>query len=200
MSKTFKTPKGTELPVLVLKGKDYVQVAHRIVWMREEHPEWGIETTFIQLESTHAIAHATIRDAAGRILAQATKTETPGGFSDYVEKAETGAVGRALAFCGYGTQFAPDMDEGERLVDSPIRTQPTTPNGPQEPTSPPTARIATPPISEPQRVRLRALQNKAKMPDAKLKELIEGFGFDSSKDITRGAMYDAICKQVENYR
>ena len=36
------------------------------------------------------------------------------------EKAETKAVGRALAMLGYGTQFAPELDEGERIVDSPV--------------------------------------------------------------------------------
>ncbi len=31
----------------------------------------------------------------------------------------TGAVGRALAYCGYGTQFAPELEEGNRLADAP---------------------------------------------------------------------------------
>ena len=47
--------------------------------------------------------------------------ETARGFPDYVEKAETGAIGRALGVLGYGTQFAPEFDEGtERIVDSPM--------------------------------------------------------------------------------
>jgi hypothetical protein len=37
-----------------------------------------------------------------------------------MEKAETGAIGRALALIGYGTQFAPEMDEEDRIVDSPV--------------------------------------------------------------------------------
>jgi hypothetical protein len=41
-------------------------------------------------------------------------------------KAETKAVGRALAMLGYGTQFAPEMDEGERIVDSPVAKPPCT--------------------------------------------------------------------------
>ena len=44
MHKTFKTPKGTELPLLDLRGKDYLMVAHRLVWFREEHSDWTIET------------------------------------------------------------------------------------------------------------------------------------------------------------
>ena len=38
---------------------------------------------------------------------------------DYFEKAETKAIGRALAMLGYGTQFAPELDEAERVVDTP---------------------------------------------------------------------------------
>lgn len=34
------------------------------------------------------------------------------------------AVGRALAMLGYGTQFAPELDEGDRIVDSPIPAKP----------------------------------------------------------------------------
>jgi hypothetical protein len=56
-------------------------------------------------------------------MAQAHKAEnkTGDGFKDYLEKAETGAIGRALAMCGYGTQFTGDeLDEGVRIVDAPV--------------------------------------------------------------------------------
>jgi hypothetical protein len=42
------------------------------------------------------------------------------GFPDYIEKAETGAIGRALAMCGYGTLQAPEFDEQDRLADMPV--------------------------------------------------------------------------------
>jgi hypothetical protein len=41
-------------------------------------------------------------------------------FSVYIEKAETGSIGRALAMCGYGTLQAPEFDEQERLADAPV--------------------------------------------------------------------------------
>jgi hypothetical protein len=118
---TFKTPKGTELPMLDLRGKPYLQVAHRLVWFREEHEDWGIETEFLTTSDSEqrAICSARIKDASGRIIATATKQEQARDFPDFIEKAETGAIGRALALCGYGTQFAPELDEGERIVDSP---------------------------------------------------------------------------------
>lgn len=117
----FKTAKGTELPVMDLKGKDYLEVKWRIVWFREEHPNWSIETEAVHRGVSDAIFRATIRDDQGRILAVSHKSETKQGFEDFIEKAETGAIGRALALCGYGTQFcADDLDEGSRLADSPI--------------------------------------------------------------------------------
>lgn len=120
--KTTKTPKGTILPLMNLKGKDYLQVAHRLVWFREQEPDAGIETTYLTLTEDHAVVQARIlRD--GRVVSTGTKRETKKDFPDFTEKAETGAVGRALAMLGYGTQFTlPDLDEGSRLADSPVDT------------------------------------------------------------------------------
>lgn len=122
--KTFKTPKGTELPMADIKGKDYLQVAHRLVWFREDHPNWTISTELVEAntEKQYVIFRATIKDETDRIIATAHKVETKAGFSDYLEKAETGSVGRALAMCGYGTQFAPELDEAERLADAPTQS------------------------------------------------------------------------------
>lgn len=130
--KTWKTSKGTELQIMSIKGKDYLQVAQRLVWFREEKPLWSIETSIQsvtedqQSQATRpvilgCIAKALIKDESGRILSVAHKYEDPKGFDDFREKAETGAIGRALALLGYGTQFCADeLDEGERLADSPI--------------------------------------------------------------------------------
>jgi len=117
---SVKTKAGTELPLLNLKGKDYLQVAHRILWAREEMPDIGIETEIVSHDDDKSIVRATIRDASGRVLATATKHETRQGFGDHLEKAETGAIGRALALIGFGTQFAVELDEGERVVDAPL--------------------------------------------------------------------------------
>lgn len=102
-----------------IKGKDYLQVAHRLVWFREERKEWSIETE-VNRQKDETFAKAIIRNESGRIMAIAHKFEDKAGFSDHAEKAETGAVGRALALCGFGTQFSPDLDEGSRLADSPV--------------------------------------------------------------------------------
>lgn len=123
--KTVKTPKGTELPVISLKGKDYLQVAHRLQWFNETETNFNIETNIIRAEKDESIIQAKIcvTNAAGMVVksASATKREDAKGFGDHLEKAETGAIGRALALLGYGTQFAiADLDEGTRLADSPV--------------------------------------------------------------------------------
>jgi hypothetical protein len=70
-------------------------------------------------------------------MAKGTKMETAGGFPSYIEAAETGAIGRALAVCGYGTQFAPDLDElsSGKIVDSPLPNNVRAPYISQLPTS-----------------------------------------------------------------
>ena len=81
-----------------------------------------------------AVFKASVYDGEDRLLATATKMETAKGFADYLEKAETGAIGRALALAGYGTQFAPELLETDggpptqpsQMVDSgrrPVQSQ-----------------------------------------------------------------------------
>lgn len=105
-----------------LKGKQYLQVMWRLVWFREEHPDFGIKTELVRFdpERAHAIFHCEITDANGMLLSSGYGSESARDFGDFIEKAETKAVGRALAMLGYGTQFAPELDEGERIVDSPV--------------------------------------------------------------------------------
>ena len=105
-----------------IKGKDYLEVKWRLVWFREDHPDYEIDTEFIVLDIDQGVAvcRAVIKDNESRQLACGTKTEYKASFFDYVEKSETGAIGRALAALGYGTQFAPELEEGDRIVDSPI--------------------------------------------------------------------------------
>lgn len=117
---SVKTAKGTELPLLDLKGKNYLEVKWRIVWFREEKPEWSIETEFPVLTDETAVAKAIVRNEQGRVISTGHKREDRSHFPDHSEKAESGAIGRALALIGYGTQFAAELEEGERIVDSPV--------------------------------------------------------------------------------
>lgn len=123
---TFKTSKGTELPTMNLKGKPYLQVAHRFVALNDDVPRFNIRTNFLLINENETVCQAEVVlcSEIGEALkvATATKRETKKDFNDHTEKAETGAIGRALAMLGFGTQFAQaDLDEGERIVDSPVQ-------------------------------------------------------------------------------
>lgn len=136
-------------------NKDYLPVQWRLVWFRSVCPEGTIETEMVHLdldreteEETMAwnsekrrnektikhangfvIFRAVIKDGKGG-MATGTKSEKAASFSDFLEKAETGAIGRALAALGYGTQFAPELNEEHRIVDSPVgRTSSSEHNG-----------------------------------------------------------------------
>jgi hypothetical protein len=99
---------------------DYLPVAARIAWFRKDHPYWSIITEVEQLADKAVVMKATIKDMLGQVIATARKKETEAGFPDYIEKAETGAIGRALAMCGYGTLQGPEFDEQDRLADAPV--------------------------------------------------------------------------------
>lgn len=110
-----------------LKGKNYLQVMWRLVWFREDKPLWNIDTKLESLTDNHAVFSAKIYDENGVQKSAGYGSESVKDFRDFIEKAETKAVGRALAMLGYGTQFAPEMDEGERIVDSPVPKKPEAP-------------------------------------------------------------------------
>jgi len=117
---SFKTPQGKELPLLDLHGKAYLQVAYRIVWFRDAQPGWGIVTHLLEKTQDYALFRAEIVNESGKVMSTGTQDCYAKEFNDYVAKAETSAIGRALAHCGFGTAHAPDIDEGERLADAPV--------------------------------------------------------------------------------
>jgi len=126
-------------------SKDYLPVQWRLVWFRELCPQGTIDTEEVEVDldremeeevfvwnaerrrsekvvkraKGYARFRATISDGKGG-RATGTKSECAASFPDYIEKAETGAIGRALAALGYGTQFAPELNEEHRIVDSPV--------------------------------------------------------------------------------
>ncbi len=136
-------------------SKDYLQVQWRLVWFRSACPHGTIETEMLHLDIDRdteeeafmwnaekrrsekvikhakgfAIFRAIVKDGQGGV-ATGTKSERAASFPDFIEKAETGAIGRALAALGYGTQFTGDeWEEAHRIVDSPVDRQPLSVNG-----------------------------------------------------------------------
>lgn len=105
-------------------GKLYAPVYVRIALFRQDHPVadgWGITAEIVSTDENSCLSRANITDPDGRVVATGHKREHKAHFPDFEEKSLTGAVGRALLMAGYGTQYALDeLDEGERIVDTPI--------------------------------------------------------------------------------
>ncbi|ABU96996.1 hypothetical protein P74p46 [Thermus phage P74-26] len=128
-----------------LKGKKYLQVAYRILWLNETEPRFDLHTELVKetewedrgRKVREAVFKATVTlfDEQGQVKKRVVGwgSETSTDFGDFREKAETKAIGRALALAGFGTQFAvADFDEGEdtspvdgtkgpNLADSPVK-------------------------------------------------------------------------------
>src|SRR3989337_1099394 len=92
-----------------LNGRDYLEVKWRLLWLRTERPDAVISTEMVRHEAGLALFRALVRLPEGG-EASGWGSETSSDFTDYIEKAETKALGRALAALGYGTQFCEDFD------------------------------------------------------------------------------------------
>jgi hypothetical protein len=91
--------------------------------MRDQHPDATIETQLVSHSDNTAVFRAMVSIPGGG-SATGWGSESAGDFRDYLEKAETKAIGRALAALGFGTQFCPDFEFGAaagRVVDAPVK-------------------------------------------------------------------------------
>jgi hypothetical protein len=91
-----------------IHGKMYVTVHERVAAFRDECPGWAIESDLLKIDDNSVIIKATIKDDTGRIRSTGIATEdrrsSKINSTNYVECCETSAVGRALAFLGYGIE------------------------------------------------------------------------------------------------
>jgi hypothetical protein len=130
-----------------LNGKrgpqDYLEVKWRLVWLHDAEPQYSIDTEVVELTATRCVCKARVSvysadngspdfrygDVQFTRSAVGIGSETAQDFGDFIEKAQTKAIGRALAMLGFGTQFA-DADgfDGEaaagRIVDAPVDPRP----------------------------------------------------------------------------
>ncbi|HEV2460426.1 MAG TPA: hypothetical protein VGS80_18890 [Ktedonobacterales bacterium] len=117
--------------LIQLKGRDYLTVQSRLLWfIRDQRAliasglatmAYVVRSELVEMDRTDNWAHykTYVRDVLGN---EATMygSESAQDFADYAEKASTKSLGRALLALGYGTAFASEMDEGARVVDSPV--------------------------------------------------------------------------------
>ena len=93
---------------MVLLDGDRETTAEGFVWNEEKRRNERVT----KRANGYCVMKATITDGLGG-HASAYKSEGAAGFPDYIEKAETGAVGRALIMLGYGLEHsADDLAEG----------------------------------------------------------------------------------------
>jgi hypothetical protein len=121
--------------LMSLKGKDYLNVQNRLLWFIRDQRDmiasglattsYVIRTELVDLDREVGWAHfrTTVRDVLGNESVM-YGSESARDFPDFIEKASTKSLGRALLALGYGAAFAPEIDEGERIVDSPIERRP----------------------------------------------------------------------------
>jgi hypothetical protein len=177
--------------LMTLKGKDYLEVKWRLVWVRDEHPDAVISTDLIAHSDTHAIFKATVVLPNGA-SATGYGSEDTKGFPDFLEKAETKALGRALAALGYGTQFCDDMVySAEQVVDAPVALREV-----------PAAASAPPDVAK-ANARLHAVAGKYGITHDDLHNWAVDKGYQSVKRATAAQMTrmaDAIERKPEDAR
>ena len=104
-----------------LRGKQYLEVAWRLVWFRDAHPTGSIITTMLSTEPLVmrcevVVDGVVIATGHGSADSQGRKVVWSGRE---IEKAETASIGRALAAAGFGTQFSGEYDDADHPADSP---------------------------------------------------------------------------------
>jgi hypothetical protein len=141
------------------KPRLYLEVKYRLVWLREQEPDAQITTEMLHLDLEKEVTaevsewnnntgrmEKVVKHAKGLVIFKATvklpsraigtgtKMENAAAFGDFLEKAESGAIGRALASLGFGTQFVGDeLAEGTRIVDAPVTRPSYDPDKPSTP-------------------------------------------------------------------
>jgi len=154
---------------------DYLDVKWRIVWFRTEHPNGSIATRLMSDPGVSpAVVQATVTLENG-VTATGFGQCGEDDWSDWLEKAETRAIGRALALLGYGTQFCEDFDE--IISDSPVESPQTRSAGGQQAALP-----STDPMTPNQQKYLFSLAREAGIPNDELDEIVhERFGHGVSE-------------------
>lgn len=115
--------------VVLYEKNPYMLIPGRLLWFRHKHPKGQVVTHALEISREYAAMRAEVCSEAGYVLASGHGTGMPQArkFGDtHAEKAETMAIGRALAMAGFGLAalgFHSDseFDLGDRLDVAPAR-------------------------------------------------------------------------------
>lgn len=174
--------------LIVTKGsreRNYLQVKHRLQLLRDCFPEAKITTTVLQIDTERQFAafHARVELPNGAV-GEGTGSETAADFRDYIEKAETKAIGRACSAAGIGHQYGiADMEyEAESPKDYVGVDTGIAPNRPRSEAQP----AARPPQAQAQagetEAEQQASRERAKARSIELLEHNERIGVETVKE------------------
>ncbi|HWV24518.1 MAG TPA: hypothetical protein VNZ58_10015 [Thermomicrobiales bacterium] len=182
-----------------IKGQEYLEVKWRLAWLRAEHPDAVITTQLASHEDDRAIfsAHVQIPDGGS---ATGWGSETAGSFGNYIEKAETKAIGRALAALGFGTQFCMDFDDGPEtgvLADAPVQLRRSSQNQNRQEPAARESRGQYDAMTEPQKRKISAMSHNVGLPASEINEVaisVTGAPFGSLTKQQASALIDHLTR------
>ena len=85
--------------------RDYLEVKYRVLWLRREHPTARIESECLDHSESFALFRVTI-DLGDKGYAEGHGSESRESFANFIERAETRALGNALDNLGFSTDAA----------------------------------------------------------------------------------------------
>lgn len=97
--------------VVNIHGREYKTVALRVAEFKERHAEWSIVTELVSANDEAVVMKALVMDECQRVrgtgYAEEKRSASKINKTSAMENAETSAIGRSLAACGFaGTEFA----------------------------------------------------------------------------------------------
>lgn len=115
---------------------EYLEAKWAIAWLRSEYPRANLETEKVSIDPDPKTGHAIFRTVVelvspeGEVIGSATGwgSETPADFKDFIEKAETKSIRRALNHVGLSKEVAAPEIAASMGYDDPTGKQA---NGPQ---------------------------------------------------------------------
>ena len=106
-----------------IHGKEYRPVAMRVNLFREEFPlnqGWGIHSDLIFHDDAKVVMKAWVTDPEGKVLgvgyAEEVRKASKINATSALENAETSAIGRALAACGFGGSEYASANEVQGVI------------------------------------------------------------------------------------